>query len=501
MSRASVLALSLVSVAGCDASDAGPVDGRDDAFLVTGKADGAISEDSTEARAVLDLVNTASFAVLDDSDEVGLDVRAADGIYNGRVGADGVADTDDDLPFETLAQLDAVPWVGPSAFRKLQEYALANGYGSSSCDDGLTMLDRCYVAQDEDVSEVPTSESIHHYPFEWMQMHHAGNGFTVTGKQDLYESPSWVTRGAWAEETAEGWHYATGGVQSYVVDAMLAPDGLLDRVSVGRWGGHSRVFLSAGDIFCDARDIGQVMDGFAAYGPDGHAVAAALISEGAGRHSIQICQDSEWETVEPTNGSTKVGIRFTANGEPQVIEVLGSQLRVLERDLQGGWERVVEHHVEQGTHVDDIDVVEAPGGGTYVYIGTQTYTDDSSVGDLSVERVHLDDAGARNSVVLFDGRGDDIADARGAHLVQAGVDTSGREFVAIDRLGAGSAHLIDVVAYDAGVGVERLTVDSFTTMPGHGLNAGFAVAPDGTLGLSLQSLGSPLRVRWMNSSR
>ena len=76
--RASLLALSLLSFSACDAGgDEGPVDGRDDAFLGSGKADGAISEGSDEARAVLALVNTASFEVLDDSDEVGLDVRAA----------------------------------------------------------------------------------------------------------------------------------------------------------------------------------------------------------------------------------------------------------------------------------------------------------------------------------------------------------------------------------------------------------------------------------------
>ncbi len=496
--RASLLALSLITIGGCDPAEAGPVDGRDDAFLVPGKADGAISEDSPEARAVLALANSASFEQLDDSDEVGLDIRAADGIYSRRVGPDGVAETEDDAPFETLAQLDAVPWVGPSAFRKMKAYALEHGYGIVSCDDGLMVMDRCFSVSDEDVQELPTSASIYNYPLWSMQMHAAANGFTITGVQDLYESPRWVTRGAWVEQSADGWAYATSSERSYIVDGMVAPDGSLDRVQIGQWSGHSRTLLSAGNISCSARDIGQIIEAFAAYAPDGGSVAVGLISEGSGVYSVQICEDSEWTTVERANQHAQIGLRFTATGEPQVIEVLGAQLRVLERNPQTGWERIVDHRAEEGTHVDDIDIVAGRGGDTLVYMGTRTFTNDASVGDLSVERVVLDDAGVVESVVLFEGRGADIGDARGAHLIQAGLDASGREYVALDRIGSGTQHLIDLIVYDDTQGVERLTIDNFTTTPGHSLNVGFAVAADGTLGLALQSLDSPLRVRQMS---
>ncbi len=484
-------------VTACDDSDATEDgDGRDDAFLA-GKADGAIAEGSDDARAVLELVNTASFEVLDDSDEVGLDVRAADGIYSRRVGADGVADTGDDVPFESLAQLDAVPWVGPSAFRKLLAYALDNGYGSVNCDGAFVVGDRCYDVGDEDVAEVPTSETIYSFPIRLMKMHHASNGFTVTGSQDLLEWGSWVTRGIRAAQTAGGWSYAASGSNTRIVDAMVAPDGSLEPVQIGSYAGHSRALLSAGTLACNARDIGQVMKAYAAYSPSGETVAAAIISGQTG-NSLRVCEDGAWETVRSSFGfDSNIGVRFTAAGDPQVIGVTGHSLLMFERNPQTGWEQTVVHDIQNGTHADTIDVVAGPQGQTYVYAGTRTFTNDPASGDLSVERVVLDDTGVVESVVLFDGEGADRSEARGAHVVQAGIDGAGHEFVLVHRRGSGSQRLLDLIAYEPASGPIRETIDNYTPQPGHGLNVGFAVAPDGTLGLSLQSLGDPLRVRTM----
>ncbi|MCA9605295.1 MAG: proprotein convertase P-domain-containing protein [Myxococcales bacterium] len=68
--------------------------------------------------AILAFVNDAAttFEMLDD--DVGLDRRAAEGIVASR-------------PFATIAELDAVPWVGATALEKLGEWALAHGYGPS----------------------------------------------------------------------------------------------------------------------------------------------------------------------------------------------------------------------------------------------------------------------------------------------------------------------------------------------------------------------------------
>jgi hypothetical protein len=111
----------LCSLAAC-MSSAG--DNRDDRFVSDGKADGAISEGSPEALGVLAVVNKLSTSALDG--DVGLDSRAAKNITKHRDGA--TASTSDDDPFDTLAELDAVPYVGPIAFSKLLDYAHAHGF-------------------------------------------------------------------------------------------------------------------------------------------------------------------------------------------------------------------------------------------------------------------------------------------------------------------------------------------------------------------------------------
>jgi endonuclease/exonuclease/phosphatase family metal-dependent hydrolase len=86
---------------------------------VGGKADSifGVEEGTPEARAILRLVNEADFATLDD--DVRLDKRAAQGIVERRQEADdGLAG------FQTLAELDAVPFVGRTAFEHLRDYVI-----------------------------------------------------------------------------------------------------------------------------------------------------------------------------------------------------------------------------------------------------------------------------------------------------------------------------------------------------------------------------------------
>lgn len=130
--RPLIFTLGLASFTGCAAVDPDLVDGEHDAFVSEGKADSnGIEDGSPEARGVLRVANEASLEVLDNSTRqggVGLDRRAAENIVAYRVGDDGIAGTSDDERFDTLAELDAVPYVGPVAFRKLLAYADANGY-------------------------------------------------------------------------------------------------------------------------------------------------------------------------------------------------------------------------------------------------------------------------------------------------------------------------------------------------------------------------------------
>lgn len=104
--------------------DAVPYVGRVamDKLLAWARSGGFIDDDSdVRERAILGLVNdpATSFALLDV--DVALDRRAARNIVDAR-------------PFATLAQLDAVSYVGATALDKLAAYALANGYGGEPTD-------------------------------------------------------------------------------------------------------------------------------------------------------------------------------------------------------------------------------------------------------------------------------------------------------------------------------------------------------------------------------
>lgn len=106
--------------------DVEPEDGPDDPFLVDGKADvGGVVEGSADACGVLRLSNEADLAMLDDT--VRLNRRAAAHIVGWRAGADGVLGTEDDRRFHSLAELDAVKYVGKAAFAKLLAYTQTHG--------------------------------------------------------------------------------------------------------------------------------------------------------------------------------------------------------------------------------------------------------------------------------------------------------------------------------------------------------------------------------------
>lgn len=104
----------LLAVAGC------AVDADDEDLALSASA---VSITAADAELVLSLCNYpgTDLAVLDEA--VGLDRRAAQGIVAYRDGADGVALSADDDLFDDVGELDAIPYVGESAFAKLQRYA------------------------------------------------------------------------------------------------------------------------------------------------------------------------------------------------------------------------------------------------------------------------------------------------------------------------------------------------------------------------------------------
>lgn len=76
-----------------------------------------LADGDTPALGVLALVNNATFDELDVG--VGLDRRAARNIVDHRI-------TD---PIDSIAELDTIPYVGPTALDKLAAYADAHGWG------------------------------------------------------------------------------------------------------------------------------------------------------------------------------------------------------------------------------------------------------------------------------------------------------------------------------------------------------------------------------------
>lgn len=86
-------------------------------------------EGTREGYGVLRLLNDGegtSFTFLDD--DVALERRAAQNLIAHRDGADGIFGTRDDDLFDTIAEVDAVPYVGAAALARLVEFAQWNDY-------------------------------------------------------------------------------------------------------------------------------------------------------------------------------------------------------------------------------------------------------------------------------------------------------------------------------------------------------------------------------------
>lgn len=129
MKLSHLIAISLLVLSACAGADESveldSADARDARFLVDAKADNL----GIPAEIVDTMLHHANTLTEDELDiDVALDARAARNIVAYR--ANG--------PFLTLEELDAVPWVGPSAFQKLVAYAQANPViPAAACGDGI----------------------------------------------------------------------------------------------------------------------------------------------------------------------------------------------------------------------------------------------------------------------------------------------------------------------------------------------------------------------------
>lgn len=106
-----------------------PTDGPNDCVLCGADRADALGLTAYEEAAVLDLVNTVSRRALDE--DVALDRRAANNIVDAR-------------PIGDLEQLDAVAWVGKTAFKRLRNYVVDHDLVGSCGDDVLqTTVEAC----------------------------------------------------------------------------------------------------------------------------------------------------------------------------------------------------------------------------------------------------------------------------------------------------------------------------------------------------------------------
>ena len=114
------------------ACDSGAIDDAADPidadFAEAGKADGALAEGSPQAIGVLRVANEGTKEQLAKTSGAGLGTRTTDAIMKVRNGKDKKPKTADDVLFSTLAQLDAVPYVGPASLSKLLIYAEKQGW-------------------------------------------------------------------------------------------------------------------------------------------------------------------------------------------------------------------------------------------------------------------------------------------------------------------------------------------------------------------------------------
>ncbi len=107
-------------------TDAGVEDGENEEFP-SGKSDGGIDEGSAEALGVLALVNDPAMTPAALKADAGITSKVAKNIVTHRDGADAKTGTADDDKFDTLAELDAIPFVGPATLNALLEAARDKG--------------------------------------------------------------------------------------------------------------------------------------------------------------------------------------------------------------------------------------------------------------------------------------------------------------------------------------------------------------------------------------
>lgn len=142
----------LTMAGGLAACDAGTTD--DGVATISG----GLAEGSAEAMGVLHFLNAASTTVTLLDVDVALDARAARALVAHRDGKDGKPGTKDDDPFDTVAEVDAVRYVGASALGRLVSYCVAHGWVPAG-SDVLGTFDNVVFTVDEGMATLALANS------------------------------------------------------------------------------------------------------------------------------------------------------------------------------------------------------------------------------------------------------------------------------------------------------------------------------------------------------
>ncbi len=457
--------------AGDVTTDASPMDsGATDGASQTGDA----SSDAAGDRAPLDVASdgSTSDATSDAVSDVASDRGATD------VEADAAADValDGAAPDAAAdAATDVASDARPDVPTDVADAATDGGAGvactsGAACGAGLCLLGRCVRYADESLplASVPSPDRCR------MRVgvdHPAGSPLRVitvvpaSSGDTGYES---VRRGAsWTRSTL------STNVNRYTTPRFhRAPSGALEVDFV--WG----VTVALG-----AR--GSIMQsGFsdyeAAYSPAGELMAVVK-SEGTGSFShpyplrLWRASGSTWSSdlvVSSVGTDGRAALHFRADGTPDVL-VFDTTRVTLYRKALDVW-TPTPLFTGPGTHAGGAVALHDPRGGTHVFFGTQVFTVDPSVGELTVDYLYVAPDGtlARRERLPVGGHGFSLRDATLA--------ADGRAYAMIVGPASGGRYPTHVVRVDA-AGVTSSVVANFETAT---TVCSLAVAPDATMYLA-----------------
>ena len=340
----------LVVLSACGVDDAAPTEDPNESFLAQmGSADGKadaiiIDEGSPEALGILAVANELDFEQLDD--DVSLDRRAAESIIVYRQG--DVDDPNDDRDFDSLDELDQVAWVGMRAFRKMYDYASANGFidrfrqpvidctSDDQCGDGAV----CHFSVCADVVEIPLGADT-----EWASFGVSGDGDWWVRDETFSADTYTDYRGRDQLETTESGSYAENVGVWYSHKFAHLPDGELTALSKSYTKGLIPEF---GEAFenPDGANLWNYE-----YAPDGTLyVVTGSKDDASGNDVVRVHRqtvlgwrvDFTHEVALPEGDYLTTALTFARNGTAQLwVDFAGSASRY-DRAAEGDWQLAFE---------------------------------------------------------------------------------------------------------------------------------------------------------------